>query len=53
MPASGTRRARVEAFLDAQARAFERLVADAPAQWWGVFHPIWPDLVVGMTASRS
>jgi phosphatidylinositol dimannoside acyltransferase len=52
MPAEGARRARVEAFVDAQARAFERLVADAPAQWWGVFHPIWPDLVVGTGADR-
>jgi hypothetical protein len=23
---------------------FERLVADAPEQWWAVFFPIWPDL---------
>ena len=32
------------AFLDAEARWFERQVARAPEQWWAVFFPIWPDL---------
>ena len=41
MPARGTRRERVTAFLATQARAFERAVADAPEQWWTVFFPIW------------
>jgi len=27
------------------AATFETLIADAPEQWWGAFHPIWPDLV--------
>jgi KDO2-lipid IV(A) lauroyltransferase len=40
----GARRARVEALLAEEAAAFERLVADAPEQWWTVFFPIWPDL---------
>ncbi len=44
IPVDGTRRERVEAFLAAEARAFERLVVEAPEQWWAVFHPIWPDL---------
>ena len=39
-----TRRARVEAVLAAEARAFEHFIADAPEQWWAVFFPIWPDL---------
>ena len=26
------------------ARAFERVVTDAPEQWWAIFFPIWPDL---------
>jgi KDO2-lipid IV(A) lauroyltransferase len=43
-PAEGTRRERVQGFLDAEARAFERVVAYAPEQWLAVFHPIWPDL---------
>ena len=43
-PAEGTRRERVTAYLDAEARAFERFVAEAPEQWLAVFHPIWPDL---------
>ena len=41
----GARRVRVEALLTREAAAFERLVADAPEQWWTVFFPIWPDLV--------
>ncbi len=44
LPAEGTRRERVNAFLAAEARAFERHIAAAPAQWLAVFHPIWPDL---------
>ena len=40
----GARRARLEALLAEEAAAFERLVADAPEQWWAVFFPIWPDL---------
>lgn len=41
MPASGTRRERLAAFMELQARAFERAVADAPEQWWTLFFPIW------------
>jgi KDO2-lipid IV(A) lauroyltransferase len=44
LPAEGTRRERVNAYLAAEARAFERHIADAPEQWLAVFHPIWPDL---------
>jgi KDO2-lipid IV(A) lauroyltransferase len=43
-PREGTRRERVEAFIAAEARVFERFIADAPDQWWAVFYPIWPDL---------
>jgi hypothetical protein len=43
-PASGSRRERVTTYLEAEARAFERFVAEAPEQWLAVFHPIWPDL---------
>jgi KDO2-lipid IV(A) lauroyltransferase len=43
--ASGdTRRERLSAFLEAEARAFERAVAEAPEQWWTVFFPIWQDI---------
>jgi KDO2-lipid IV(A) lauroyltransferase len=42
--AEGTRRERVTAFIEAQARAFEREIALAPEQWWAAFFPIWPDL---------
>lgn len=44
VPADGSRRERVTATMDGLARAFERIVEDAPEQWWAVFFPIWPDL---------
>ena len=46
-PGTGTKRERMVALTAAMAQAFETLLADAPEQWWGSFHPIWPDLVVG------
>jgi lauroyl/myristoyl acyltransferase len=42
-PAAGFFREQVEALLAAQAAAYERLVADAPDQWWSVLFPIWPE----------
>lgn len=42
--ATDSRRDRLSAFLDAEARAFERAIADAPEQWWTAFFPIWPDI---------
>jgi phosphatidylinositol dimannoside acyltransferase len=42
--AAGSRRERATATTASIARAFERVVADAPEQWWAVFFPIWPDL---------
>ena len=44
VPTIGSRRERVTAFLDTEARWFERQIALAPEQWWAVFFPIWPDL---------
>jgi phosphatidylinositol dimannoside acyltransferase len=41
LPAEGSRRDRLAGFMANQARAFERLVADAPEQWWTLFFPIW------------
>jgi len=41
---SDNRRDRLTAFLTAEAKAFERAVADAPEQWWTVFFPIWADI---------
>ena len=43
-PQTGTRRERIVGLTAAIAAAFESLLADAPEQWWGAFHPIWPDL---------
>jgi lauroyl/myristoyl acyltransferase len=42
----GSRRERIVAITTAMAETFETLLADAPEQWWGAFHPIWPDLAV-------
>jgi lauroyl/myristoyl acyltransferase len=44
VPADGSRRERVTATMAAIARGFERVIEDAPEQWWAVFFPIWPDL---------
>ena len=44
IPAEGTRRERVTGYLTAEARTFERFIAEAPEQWLAIFHPIWPDL---------
>ena len=47
VPVSGTRRERLTVTLEAIARAFEALIAEAPEQWWTLFFPIWDDLVSG------
>ncbi len=52
VPTGGSLRHRVEAFMEGQARAFERLVADAPEQWWALLFPVWPDLVPSDPAPR-
>ena len=41
--ADGSRRERLAAFMQAEARAFERAVAAAPEQWWTLFFEIWRD----------
>ena len=45
-PETGTRRERVTALMDAIVAEFEQILAGAPEQWWGGFHPIWPDLAI-------
>lgn len=52
-PQAGTKRERMVGLTAAMAQAFESLLADAPEQWWGAFHPIWPDLVVGRDPSEA
>ena len=37
-------RVRVAAFLAAEARMIERIVAPAPEQWWSTMYPIWGDI---------
>lgn len=44
VPAEGSRRERMTQLTASIARAYEDLLADGPEQWWGAFHPIWPDL---------
>jgi lauroyl/myristoyl acyltransferase len=48
----GSRRERATATTASIARAFERVVADAPEQWWAVFFPIWPDLAASAVPER-
>jgi KDO2-lipid IV(A) lauroyltransferase len=48
--AEGGLRDRVARFLEAEARAFESIVADAPEQWTAVFFPVWRDLPAGARA---
>ncbi len=40
----GGRREKIAGTLEAEARAFERMIANAPEQWLAIFFPIWPDL---------
>ncbi len=47
VPTEGSRRDRVEATVARIAVAFERIIEDAPDQWWAAFFPIWPDLETG------
>lgn len=42
--AQGRLRERVTAITTEMAKTFETLLADGPEQWFGAFHPIWPDL---------
>ena len=46
VPAEGRLRERVTAITANLAASFETLLADGPEQWFGAFHPIWPDLIV-------
>jgi KDO2-lipid IV(A) lauroyltransferase len=52
VPSEGTRRERVLGYLQTEARGFERLIALAPDQWWALFFPIRPDLVVAERGPR-
>lgn len=47
VPTDGERTDRLQRFLDALAKAFESLIAEAPEQWWTAFFPLWPDLERG------
>jgi KDO2-lipid IV(A) lauroyltransferase len=53
MPGDGPKRQRLTELTANMAAAFETLLADAPEQWWGAAHPIWPDLAVAPKAARA
>jgi KDO2-lipid IV(A) lauroyltransferase len=44
LAATGTNKERLGSFVSAQVGAFERVIADAPEQWWTLFFPIWDDI---------
>jgi lauroyl/myristoyl acyltransferase len=43
VPSNGPMKARVAAFMAAEVDAFERLIAEAPEQWWTLLFPIWEE----------
>jgi KDO2-lipid IV(A) lauroyltransferase len=53
VPSDGSRRERLARTVEAIAKAFESIVADAPEQWWTVFFPIWPDLAAPRDGAMS
>ena len=53
VPAEGRLRERVTRVTTSMAAAFETLLADGPEQWFGAFHPIWPDLAVGAAGGED
>ena len=53
IPSEGNRRERVTTTTGSIARAFERIIEDAPEQWWAVFFPIWPDLETAGTEAPA
>ena len=44
LPAIGTPKERMAGFLANQVSIFERVIADAPEQWWTLFFQIWDDI---------
>jgi phosphatidylinositol dimannoside acyltransferase len=49
----GARRDRIGGTLAAEARGFERVIANAPEQWMAIFFPVWPDLEAQLTANGA
>lgn len=46
---TGTPKERINAFVTAEVGAFERVIADAPEQWWTLFFQIWDDIPANVT----
>ena len=44
MPADRQSKEKLTGFVNQQVEAFERVIADAPEQWWTLFFQIWDDI---------
>ncbi|MBA2556976.1 MAG: hypothetical protein H0V12_06470 [Chloroflexi bacterium] len=53
LPSEGSLRERRQVFMAAQIDAFQRLIAQAPEQWWTCFFRIWPDEPVARRVRRA
>jgi lauroyl/myristoyl acyltransferase len=53
VPPGSDRGERIRGYLAGQSAAFESFIAEAPAQWWSIFFPIWPDLEAEAAGTTS
>lgn len=53
VPANGSPKHRILGFAQAQVEAFERVIADAPEQWWTLFFQIWDDIPASTAPPRG
>jgi len=53
VPVEGSRRERIRAITATITSGLESVIAEAPEQWWGAFHPIWRDLDPGAGAAAG
>jgi lauroyl/myristoyl acyltransferase len=49
-PSGGSARERALESTERIARAFERIIAAAPEQWWSIFMPLWEDAAADASA---
>jgi KDO2-lipid IV(A) lauroyltransferase len=53
LPAIGTPKERMTGFMANQIGIFERVIADAPEQWWTLFFQIWDDIPADPTSRAA
>jgi len=53
LPAIGTPKERMTGFMANQINIFERVIADAPEQWWTLFFQIWDDIPAQPAAAEK